>query len=310
MLILPSLRHLTYLLNVADKGSFSAAAGQCHVTQSTLSAGIKALEDQCGHILIDRSTRHARLTPAGEEVARYAREMLDMCDSMMHGLARRAANPYQGTLRLGIIPTIAPYLLPHMLPALNNTYPELDICLREDLSAGLIDRLLEGELDLLLMAFPYRAEHVEILPLFDEPFYLAGKREFLPEADPVTLDHLSGADILLLEEGHCLRDHALEACQLTSGAGQRHFSATSLSTLTEMASHGYGLTMLPAMAADKRTLPPALELRRFASPAPSRRIGLAWRKNNPRGDIYREIGRCIMDSSGKDAPAELQSPAS
>ncbi|MFP4314125.1 MAG: hydrogen peroxide-inducible genes activator [Alphaproteobacteria bacterium] len=289
--MLPTIKQLSYLIALAERKSFSKAAEQCFVTQSTLSAGIKELETILGQDVVDRQTRAVKLTPLGQEILKTAKRVLAEIDTMM----RRAQNtqePFSLPLRLGVIPTIAPYLLPDILPPLKAQYPALDIHLYEDLTAHLLDKLQAREIDVALMAFPYENEAIEHSILFEEPFCLATSESTLKQKS-ITLDFLKDHDILLLEDGHCLRDHALQACRLRSSAQKKTFSATSLATLIQMVSHGYGMTLLPAMAADPASLPANIKLIPFKSPKPTRQIGLAWRKGDPNRRDYELLAKAI-----------------
>lgn len=286
----PTLRQLNYLNAIRAEGSFSRAAESCHVTQSTLSAGIKELEDAMGHRLVERG-RTARLTQFGEEVAKTAREI----EEKMNALRARAAQlnkPMSGPLRLGVIPTVAPYLLPQILPALQKKFPALEIQLREDLTDRLLEQLEQGRLDLVLMAFPYDTPGMEQHALFAENFLLARPKNE-KKSKTVSPGDLEEENLLLLDEGHCLRDHALDACKLKRPKERSPFSATSLPTLIQMVNAGYGSTLLPEMAA--RALPAGVALASFARPAPSRQIGFAWPANHPRKEDLRLFAKTVKE---------------
>lgn len=285
---LPTIRQLQYLIALVETGSFSQAAETCNVTQSTLSAGIAALEDMIGHRLIDRSHRQATLTALGEEALETARRVTGEAGALM-ARARHLNAPLAGPLRLGIIPTIAPYLLPRLLPELREKLPDMELQLHEDLSARLITALRNGALDMVLMAFPFDMTGIATFPLFSEPFYLAAPKGLLKGVKTVGNDDLQKLDVLLLEEGHCLRDHALAACRLAPPSQRKLFSATSLPTLIQMVQNGYGVTLLPEMAALHERETGALDVIPFKAPAPARLIGLAWRENAPRLQAYKQL---------------------
>lgn len=280
-MFLPSLRQLQYLVAVAEEGSFSRAAQSCHVTQSTLSAGIAALESLLGQTLLDRSQNPVTLTSFGREALDRSQEIIRSATAMVER-ARYLGAPLTGPLRLGIIPTIAPYMLPRILPPLQKKFPALELQLHEDLSARLVEGMKRGELDLILLAFPYNTPGMVQHKLFDEPFFLACPKGLWERPPPVRTEDLEAESLILLEEGHCLRDHALEACELQPLQQRRTFSATSLPTLIQMVQHGYGITLLPEMAVKRGYLPQNIEVFPFKPPLPTRRIGLAWRENSPR----------------------------
>lgn len=287
----PTLKQLDYLIALKQEGSFSKAAEHCFVTQSTLSAGIKELETVLGQTLVDRSSRTITLTTLGEDIYAQAAKITGQVDALV-GLAKKQNEPLSGTLKLGVIPTIAPYMLPAILPSLQRDYGNLDIQLYEDLTERLIERLQRRKIDLLLMAFPFEAEGIERHILFEEPFVVAApKGKYRKQA--ITLDFLDDKSVLLLEDGHCLRDHALQACKLQKAPQKRTFSATSLPTLIQMISHGYGITLLPEMAAKRGGLPPNIDILEFKDPKPTRQIGLAWRKGAPGAHDYRLLAAHI-----------------
>lgn len=272
---LPAFRQLQYLVALSQHKSFSRAAEACNVTQSTFSAGIAALENLLGHQLINRNTRIFSFTPFGEDVMEKSAALIDRAGDIM-ALAKSKGDGLSGILRLGIIPTIAPYLLPSLLPALAKDWPDLDLQLHEDLSSRLLEKLETGKLDILLLAFPFPTPHAKQLTVFTEDFFLASsdKRN---SHKPVEEKELENLDLLLLEEGHCLRAHALSACRAQSPTIRKTFSATSLQTLIQMVQHGSGATLLPEMATRPGNLPSGIYLRPFKAPAPTRDIGLVWK---------------------------------
>jgi LysR family hydrogen peroxide-inducible transcriptional activator len=248
--VLPTLRQLQYLKLLAQHGSFSRAAEAAHVTQPTLSAGIRELERSLGAAVVDRARSGVILTPVGEEAARRGAAILAQAEDLVQA-AQAAARPLGGRVRLGVIPTIAPFLLPRALPLLRERHPELKLFLREDLTARLIAGLKAGELDAALIALPYDTAGLEHALVGDDELAvvaprghrLSGGRRVSPEA-------LDQEELILLEDGHCLRDHALGACALAGPRGEGAFAATSLSTLVQMVGSGLGVSLLPAMAAE------------------------------------------------------------
>tara|TARA_R110002095_G_scaffold210027_2_gene196965 strand:- start:1420 stop:2310 length:891 start_codon:yes stop_codon:yes gene_type:complete len=279
-MIRPKLRQLEYLITLDDDKSFSKAAENCNVTQSTLSAGIKDLENTLGQQLVNRAGRSViTLTAFGNEVAAQARHILNDVDHIVAN-ARRMQSPLSGIIRLGVIPTIAPYFLPHILGPLQRAFPQLQLQLYEDLSERLIEKLNKRQLDTAIIAFPYDTEGMECHDLFKEDFYLAApKNKNIP--DHLSIKDIKPEELLLLEDGHCLRDHALSACDLQLPTRQKTFSATSLATLIQMVGHGYGVTLLPEMVIKHAPMPDNIEIIPFKSPAPSRQIGMVWSSNSP-----------------------------
>lgn len=293
MIQTPSIRQLRYFLAVADTLSFGKAANACNVTQSTLSGGLKNLESLLGEKLFERSSRDVALTPIGHDMVDAARKLvIDAEDFVQKAQQKRA--PLSGPLSLGVIPTIAPYLLPGLLPNLQNQYQTLQLNLREDLTARLLDEIRKGVVDVALMAFPYDAPDMDTLILWQEPFFMVSKTNNAETRKaPIALNELNNNEILLLDDGHCLRDHAIAACRLTSSATRKTFGATSLPTLIQMVRHGYGITLLPEMAV--RAIPmEGLTIRGFSAPQPSRQVGLAWRKGSARAAEFKLLGKLIV----------------
>lgn len=290
---LPSLRQLQYFVAIMQTKSFSRAAAACNVTQPTLSSGLRELELHLGEKLFERTSRGVTLTRAGMELALPAQDILARAEKFI-GMARHNRAPMTGGLMLGIIPTIAPYILPRLLPALQATYPDLDLQLREDLTGRLLGALERHEMDVALMAFPFDTPGVEQMILWSEPFLLAIPGNGKMDPRPMALADLPQHNIMLLEDGHCLRDHALAACRLQPAARRKTFGATSLATLIQMVQHGYGATLLPAMAVNTAHPPDGMTLRRFANPQPVRQIGLAWRKGSAREKEFRILGKFIV----------------
>jgi len=290
---LPSIRQLQYLVALAETGSFSAAALQCHVTQSTLSAGIAALEDLLGQQLVDRSQRQISLTSLGHETVNKARQIIEDATAIVTRAQHIKRAPLSGPLRLGVIPTIAPYLLPRFLPNLCTRYPEMELQIHEDISSRLVTSLRQGTLDIVLMAFPYDMPGMTTRILFSEDFFVVSPKGFWGGRSSVKEKDLEGQSLLLLAEGHCLRDHALAACRLSQPADHKLFSATSLPTLVQMVEHGYGITLLPAMAVNYGPLSPKIDIARLGPNAPQRDIGLAWRTGHPRAQEFELFAKAL-----------------
>ncbi|HYH21156.1 MAG TPA: LysR substrate-binding domain-containing protein [Azospirillum sp.] len=288
-----TLRQLRYLVAVADALHFGRAADSCHVSQPSLSAQIQQLEDALGVSLIERTQRRVLLTPAGREAVARARRILGAVADLA-ATARSAGTPLGGELRLGAIPTLAPYYLPRVLPCLRRDHPGLQLFLREDLTGRLAEMLRGGGLDALLLALPVDEPGFECVPLFDEPFRVA-----LPTGHPLTTrETLTDADLaderlLLLEDGHCFRDQALAVCGLHGTPERSGFAATSLHTLCEMVGGHIGVTLLPALACSRT--PEGVETRPFTEPQPTRRIGLVWRKGSPRAPELQLLADYLRD---------------
>ncbi len=291
--MLPTLRQLEYAVAVADHRSFHAAARACHVSQPGLSAQLQQLEALLGVRLFERDRRKVLPTAAGEEIVRRAREVLAAAGLLVEA-ARVHGRPLSGRIRLGVIPTVAPYLLPRALPRVCERYPELAFQLHEGRTADLLERLGRGELDLLLLALEARLGAVETLPLFRDPFVVAlpadhrlAKRRRLGE------DELAGEPILLLEDGHCLREQALVYCNQIGAEEQGDFRASSLPTLVQMVAGGAGVTLLPELALAVEGKVENLAVVPFRKPAPHRTIGLAWRPSSPCADEYRLLAELL-----------------
>ncbi len=284
---------MSYLIAIEESGSFNAAAEECAVTQSTLSAGIKELEEGLQRPLVIRNRKKAALTPFGAEVAEQARQILDKTDLIVKR-SKILETPLSGPLRLGIIPTIAPYLLPDLLPKLANEYPRMELQLYEDITDRLIEKVEKNKIDLALIAFPYDTPNLTQLILYDEPFYAALSEKHDPDKNSIYIKDLEPDQLLLLEDGHCLRDHALAACELQDVVQKKTFSATSLPTLIQMVRHGYGMTLLPEMACSPETLAPGVKLIPFKDKAPPiRQIGLCWKRGDPRIRDFETLASAI-----------------
>jgi LysR family hydrogen peroxide-inducible transcriptional activator len=302
---LPTLRQLGHLVALADARHFGRAAAASHVTQSTLSASIKELEDVLQASLVDRTKRKVVLTPLGTEVAERARRLLDEAEEIAR-LALREAAPLTGTLRMGVIPTIGPFLLPAVLPRLRRAYPKLRLYLTEDLTARLIEQLHAGAIDVALLALPFEAGNVEERVLFEDAFKLATPKDHpLAQNKTVRTEQLEPGELLLLKEGHCLREHAMEACRLADPKQAEVVEATSLHTLVQMVDNGLGITLLPQLAIDGGILRGTrLSVVPFAGAQPARKIGLIWRRGTGRQEEFEllgsEIARLALERRQKD----------
>jgi LysR family hydrogen peroxide-inducible transcriptional activator len=288
-----SLRQLRYFEALAQSLHFGRAADQCAVTQPALSMQIQELEREIGAVLIERTRTGAKLTPEGEEVARRVATILasvrDLAD-----YARHSANLLTGALRLGVIPTIAPYMLPKLLPALRAEHPALDLNLRETQTQYLMEDLVAGRLDALLLALPVEHPDIETVVLFEDAFVLAlpGNR-LLPAKAVATPELFENDRLLLLEEGHCLRDQALSFCDLKQVENLNTFGTTSLSTIVQMVANGFGVTLLPRMSLETEARHGDIRVLAFAPPEPHRKIGLAWRHSSPRKRDFLELGKIV-----------------
>ncbi|MDH4190225.1 MAG: hydrogen peroxide-inducible genes activator [Betaproteobacteria bacterium] len=283
MAALPSLRQLKYLIALAEHLNFTRAAETSFVTQSTLSAGLKELETALGAQLVERDRQSVALTPLGTEVVARARTLLAQAEDLAE-LAASGAEPMSGTLRLGVIPTVAPFLLPDLLPGLRARYPKLKLLLREDLTANLLARLAGAQLDCALIALPYDTGALLELPLYDDEFWLAGRRD-----DPafkekrIAVSAAVAERLLLLEEGHCLREHTLSACARNATPNASGIEATSLLTLVQMVEAGLGLALVPELALKSGLLDKtSLVARPLAPPAPKRGLALVARPTTAR----------------------------
>jgi LysR family hydrogen peroxide-inducible transcriptional activator len=293
-----TLQELRYLVALADKGHFVRAAESCHVGQSTLSTQLKKLEDYLGVPLFERNKHRLMPTPVGAQIIERARVALGVIEEIRE-LARGCHDPMNGPLRLGVIPTLGPYLVPYILPTIRELFPKLNLLLREDLTAHLLERLRHGALDALVLALPAPADGLEVMELFHEPFLVA-----LPAGHPlerkrrITESDLRNQSVLLLEEGHCMRDQALAICGSTSSSEREEFKATSLETLRQMVAAGAGCTLLPALAAMpgvgsvKNGL---VQIRPFVSPAPTRTVGIVWRHRYPREATVKQLAEVILN---------------
>jgi len=300
-----SLRQLRYFDAVARLRHFGRAAEHCAVTQPALSMQLREMEAELGLQLVERHARGVRLTPAGIEVARRAARILaevrDLRDYASHSAA-----PLAGTLNLGVIPSVAPYLLPPLLPLIQKHYPGLDLAIRETQTRALVDQLADGSLDLLLLALPIDEPGIETAPLFEDRFLLAlPPRARLDKKVRATPDLLKADRLLLLEEGHCMRDQALAFCELAQIGSINTFGASSLSTLVQMVANGMGMTLLPEISLPLELRGQDIGVTRFVEPEPYRTIGLAWRRSSPRRADFAELGRLVVKAAGREFPSTL-----
>ena len=299
-----NLRALQYFVKLAELKHFSKAAEACFVSQPTLSTQIRKLEEELGVSLVERAPRKIMLTPIGEDIAHRARHVLRDIEHIKDA-ARRSKDPATGTLRLGIFPTLAPYMLPHVIPVLRQEYPELRMQLAEEKTEIILNMLDQGRLDAGLLALPVDEQGMEIEILFEEPFVTAMPASHpLSDSQSINLQDLEGEELLLLEDGHCLRQHALEVCALAGARERVDFHATSMETLRQMVAANAGVTLMPVLSV-RPPIPPTenIALRRFEAPAPSRTIALVWRSSSQMGKFLRKLAGSL-----KLEPELLQEP--
>lgn len=294
-----TLRQLRYFEAAARLGHFGRASEECAVTQPALSMQIKDLEETLGAALFERRPGETVLTPLGREIAEQASKIL-LAANDLAVLANHRGKVLSGPLSLGIIPTLAPYILPELLKYLSKHFPALKLELREAQTKAMLQELSRGDLDLVMAAIPNEAPDLQEIHLFDDRFLFAVASDEAKRArvDPETLDP---AKLILLEEGHCLRDQALSFCSNERGVTKAGLGATSLSTVMQMVANGYGATFIPEIAAEAEARGRKLSLQRFTAPEPSRRIGLVWRKSSPRKKDYRALADAIL-ASRKEKP--------
>jgi LysR family hydrogen peroxide-inducible transcriptional activator len=293
-----TLRDLQYLVALAETRHFGRAALRCHASQPTLSAQLRKLEAFLGVSLIERRPRRIGLTPAGEAVVERARRMLRDAEDI-RALARASQDPLAGQLRLGLIPTLGPYLLPRVAPRIARALPKLQLMLHEYQTVPLLERVVQGELDVAILALPADTKGLVTRSLFAEAFVVAmPEKHRLTARKRLKVGDLAGEQLLLLEEGHCLRDQALEVCT-KAGTEEQDFRATSLETLRQMVAAGLGITLLPRLAAEGPFASArGLVVRPFSPPAPSRVIGAAWRRSTSRSAAIMAICDIIARSVG------------
>ena len=299
-----NLRDLKYLLALADHKHFGRAAAACFVSQPTLSTQIRKLEDELGVALVERAPRKVMLTAAGQDVVLRARRIVAEVEQMKES-ARRSRDPESGSMRLGVFPTLGPYLLPHIVPQLRERFPQLELLLVEEKSDVLLQRLRDGKLDAALLALPVHDEQLHAELLFEEPFvFAAPQRHPLAARASVSMAQLSDETLLLLEDGHCLRDQALDVCRLSGANEKSGFRATSLETLRQMVAAGVGVTLLPALPVHAPVAqPPNIRVVPFRKPAPSRRIALVWRKSSALDGFLHTLADAIGPLARAQLPA-------
>lgn len=293
-----TLKQLRYFAALARQNHFGRAAAECAVSQPALSMQIRDMEKTLGVELVERRPGEVALTAIGREIAARAEQVLAGARDLVD-FARHQGRPLTGRLRLGVIPTLAPYVLPKVLPALQARFPELRVELRETQTRLLVEELVRGTLDVLLLALPIEEPEIETVALFDDPFVLA-----VPASDPrpellaVDAKAIEREPLILLEEGHCLRDQALAICAGTRGEQARRLGATSLTTVMQMVANGYGVTLLPGVAAAVEARDERIKLLRFLPPEPGRAIGLAFRRSSPRKADFAALGELVNEALG------------
>ena len=292
---LPTMKQLEYLVALADTRHFGRAAERCHITQSTLSAGIRDLESVLGTAVAERSNRHVLMTRVGATIAGRAKALLREAEELME-IAGADRAPMTGEMRLGVIPTVGPFLLPRVLPALRERFRGLTVYLREEQTVPLLARLEDGEVDAALIALPCETGDLAVEDIFEDEFLFACNRSHaLAGAEAVPRDALEGEPLMLLEEGHCLRGHALDVCGAGNRKARAQFEASSLHTLVQMVAAGIGVTLVPRIAVEARIARgTGISLAPLAAPA-SRRIGLAWRRTSLRAKEFRLLAGALRE---------------
>jgi LysR family transcriptional regulator, hydrogen peroxide-inducible genes activator len=292
-----TLRQLRYLTSLARHRHFGRAAADCAVTQPALSMQVRELEQELGSQLVERRPSEIVLTDAGREVARRGERILAATRDLVDFASHR--DVLSGRLVLGIIPTLAPYILPRVLPRLQAEYPQLRLEVRETQTKMLLDELSGGELDIVMLALPVDAADMVAAPLFEDAFLLAvPATDALPARSRVSVADVDQRRLILLEEGHCLRDQALAFCAAPRREAPAGLGATSLATVMQLVANGYGVTLLPEVAVDAEVCDRRVKLLRFNKPEPGRTIGLAWRRTSPRRHDFEALGRIVMQVLG------------
>ena len=307
----PTIRQLQYLVALRQQGHFRRAADACYVTQSTLSAGLRELETLLGVTLVERTRRVVRFTALGERIADKAVRVLREAEELAE-MALAEGQPLHGELRMGVIPTIAPFLLPAMLPRLRREWPNLKLYLREETSQAACEALQRGQLDCVLLALPYSCGDVDAVPLFDDPLFVAFPRGEAPGGAAVEVESIDENRLLLLEDGHCLKDHALSACNRPDLRAHAAMMGTSLHTLVQMVDNGLGVTFIPLMAIEAGILNNTrVDAKPLRSDHGFRRIALIWRRSSPRENEFqllaaalRRIMRELSPDPEASGPAE------
>jgi LysR family hydrogen peroxide-inducible transcriptional activator len=293
---LPTTKQLRYFVALEQYEHFGKAAESCFVSQPAFSVAIKELENMLNIQLVDRTNKNVTVTSLGRDVARQARVVLRELEDLVE-MAKGNQLPLTGPLKLGVIPTIAPFLLPRLLPALRAQFPDLRLYLKEDLTERIYERLMDGELDLILIALPYELRNTTDMVLFEDRFFLAHQQNSaLIRPGDYDLNELPSDSILLLEDGHGLRDHALSACNIKNVDKVSNITATSLLTLVQMVDADLGITYLPEMAVNSSLLKNTRIKTTPMEPGSSRQIGLVWRKASTRQDEFTMLGNFIRDN--------------
>ena len=300
---LPTLKQLQYLVALRETGHFGKAADSCFVTQSTLSAGLRDIESLLGIVLVERTRRVVRFTALGEKIADKAVRVLREAEELAE-LARAEGKPLHGELRMGVIPTIAPFLLPFMLPRLRGEWPELKLYLREETSQAACEALSRGQLDCVLLALPFACGDVDSAPLFDDPLFVAYPDGEAPAGEFVEVGSIDERRMLLLEDGHCLKDHALAACNRPELRAQAAMMGTSLHTLVQMVDNGLGITIVPSMAIGAGILGGTrVEAKPLRSDNGFRSIALIWRRSSPRESEFQLLATALRRIVGELIPS-------
>ena len=304
---LPTVKQLQYLVALRRFGHFGKAADACFVTQSTLSAGLRELETLLGLTLVERTRRVVRFTALGEKIADKAMRVLRETEELAE-MARAQGQPLHGELRLGVIPTIAPFLLPTMLPRLREQWPELKLYLREETSNAACEALHRGQLDCVLLALPFACGEVESISLFNDPLFVAYPKGEAPGASMIEASEIDEKRLLLLEDGHCLKDHALSACNRPELRAHAAMMGTSLHTLVQMVDNGLGLTFVPGLAIEAGILVgTGVDVKPLRSEHPYRRIALIWRRSSPRENEFRMLADTLHKIASKLVPSFVAS---
>jgi LysR family hydrogen peroxide-inducible transcriptional activator len=291
---IPTIKQLQYLVALREHGHFGKAAEACFVTQSTLSAGLRELETSLGVVLVERTRRVVRFTALGENIADKAVRVLREAEELAE-LARAEGKPLHGELRMGVIPTIAPFLLPAMLPRLRSEWPSLKLYLREETSQSACEALHRGQLDCVLLALPFACGDVDSALLFDDPLFVAYPGGEAPSGATVDVGAIDENRLLLLEDGHCLKDHALAACNRPELRAHAAMMGTSLHTLVQMVDNGLGLTFIPSMAIEAGILEGThVDAKPLRSEHGFRRIALIWRRSSPRESEFQLLAAALQ----------------
>jgi LysR family hydrogen peroxide-inducible transcriptional activator len=299
---LPTIKQLQYLVALRQHGHFGRAAEACFVTQSTLSAGLREIENLLGVVLVERTRRVVRFTPLGARIAEKALRVLREAEELTD-MARAEGKPLHGELRLGVIPTIAPFLLPAMLPRLREQWPDLKLFLREETSQAACEALHRGQLDCVLLALPFACGDVDKAELLDDRLFVAFPRGEAPDERTIDPGMIDEHRLLMLEDGHCLKDHALSACNRPELRAEAAMMGTSLHTLVQMVDNGLGVTFVPSMAIEAGILEGTrVEARPLKSEHGFRRVALIWRRSSPREEEFQLLAETLRDIAREVIP--------